>query len=756
MRQRLARSKKYAAEYAAKYSSRGQNSFKRAWRWVKKHKGKTLLYAFGVYLVLMGILFLWAASLPLPDLSSLSQIRVDQSVKLYDRTGTVLLYDLSNTNIQRTSVTLAQVSPNIQNAIISIEDPNFYTHNGIEFRAIARAVFVDLTHAGLDQGGSTITQQVIKNTILTNDKSVVRKIKEWILALKLERVLNKQQILTLYVNQVPYGGTMYGVEEAAETFFGKHASEVDVAEGAYMAAILPAPSYYSPYGPNKAALDARKNLVLDEMFNHSYITATERDDAKAEQVVFIPQQSSSIQAPHFVFYVQQYLEQKYGEDALQTSGWKVTTTLDAGLQAQAEQIVKAGALSNATKFNASNAGLIALDPTNGQILTMVGSRNYFDTQIDGAFNVTLANRQPGSAFKPFAYAQAFTEGYTPDTVLWDVPTQFSTSCAPTDVSNDTPPCYSPVNYDGKFRGPMTLRDAIAQSINIPSVKLLYLAGIDSTLQLAKSMGISTLGNANQYGLTLVLGGGEVNLLEMSGAYGAFATDGIHYQPTAILKIEDANGNIIEDDSQPTGTQVLQPQVAEEINDVLSDAVARAPLGENALVSFPDYDVAVKTGTTNNYKDAWTIGYTPNLVVGIWAGNNDNTPMSHQVSGFIVGPMWHQFMEYALPTRPTQYFTRTTVDESNLKPILRGDWQVPGSDGALHEILYWLNKSDPTGPTPPDPTDPQYTAWEDGLHAWIAKNGYPAGYNPATATTTPTGQPIQTSGAPMIPLGPTTQ
>ena len=746
MRQRLSRSKKYASEYA----SRGQGFIKRSWKWVKKHKVKTLLYLLGLYFILMGGLFLWAASLPLPDLSSLSQIRVDQSVKLYDRTGTVLLYDLSNKNIQRTSVTLDQVSPNIQNAIISIEDPNFYTHDGIEFRAIARAIFVDVTHAGLDQGGSTITQQVIKNTILTNDKSIVRKLKEWILALKLERVLNKQQILTLYVNQVPYGGTMYGVEEAAETFFGKHASEVDLAEGAYLAAVLPAPSYYSPYGPNKAALDARKNLVLDEMFSHGYITAAERDSAKAEQVVFVPQQSSSIQAPHFVFYVEQYLEQKYGEDAIQTSGWKVTTTLDATMQAQAESIVNAGALSNATKFNASNAGLIALDPNNGQILVMVGSRNYFDNQIDGAYNVTLADRQPGSAFKPFAYAQAFTEGYTPDTVVWDVPTQFSTSCSPSDVNNDTPPCYSPQNYDNKFRGPMTLRDAIAQSINVPSIKVLYLAGIDSTLQLAKSMGITTLGNADQYGLTLVLGGGEVNLLEMSSAYGAFATDGTHYPTTPVLKIEDSNGAVIEDDTQSAGTQVLQPQVAEEINDILSDPVARAPLGENDLVYFPGYDVAVKTGTTNNYKDAWTIGYTPNLVVGIWAGNNDNTPMTHEVSGFIVGPMWHQFMAYDLPTRPTKYFTLDTVSEAGMKPILQGNWQVPGSDGMLHEILYWLNKSDPQGVTPADPTDPQYTAWEDGLHAWLGTNGYPAGY-------TPNGSPPNTqNGQPMIPVGPTTQ
>lgn len=740
------------SDRARRYYAERHNLFSRVWHYTLTHKLKIIAWAVGVFLLTTGLFLLWAATLPLPDLNALSQIRVDQSVKLYDRTGQVLLYDLSNKNIQRTSIPLSAVSPNIQDAIISIEDPNFFSHKGIELRAILRAIYVDITHAGLSQGGSTLTQQVIKNTVLTQDKSPVRKLKEAILALKLERSANKDQILELYLNQIPYGGTMYGVEEASQTFFGKHASDVTLPEAAYLAAVLPAPSYYSPYGYHKAALDARKNLVLKKMLEHGYITKAEESDAEAAQVVFIPQQANSIQAPHFVFYVQQYLEQKYGEDALQTSGWKVTTTLDANLQAQAESVIKAGALSNATKFNASNAGLIALDPTNGQILSMVGSRNYFDTVIPGAYNITIANRQPGSAFKPFAYAQAFAEGYTPDTILWDVPTQFSTTCAADNFSG-VAPCYSPVNYDAKFRGPMTLRNALAQSINIPAVKVLYLTGISSTLQLAKSMGISTLGNPNQYGLTLVLGGGEVNLLEMSSAYGTFATGGTHYPTTAVLKIEDSNNQVIEDNSQQGGTQVLQPQVAEEINDVLSDPVARAPLGENNLVSFPGYDVAVKTGTTNNYRDAWTIGYTPNLVVGIWAGNNDNTSMTHQVSGFIVGPMWNKVMAYALPQRPTEYFNRATLDESGMKPVLRGNWQTLGSDGALHEILYWLNKNDPQGFTAADTGDSQYNRWETGLQIWIQKNGMPAGtsINASTPQTTQSGQPVQTTPGPMIPL-----
>jgi membrane peptidoglycan carboxypeptidase len=413
------------------------------------------------------------------------------------------------------------------------------------------------------------------------------------------------------------------------------------------------------------------------------------------------------------------LENKYGTSALEEGGWKVTTTLDAELQVKAEEIVRAGALSNAEKFNASNAAMIALNPQNGQILVMVGSRNYFDPAIDGAFNAatTAPGRQPGSAFKPFAYAEAFIKGYTPDTVLFDLRTQFSTACNPNDM-NSTPPCYSPVNYDDQFRGPMTLRNALAQSINVPAVKVLYLAGLADTLALAKSMGITTLGNPNQYGLTLVLGGGEVTLLDMSSAYGTFANNGVRMDPVSVLKIEDGAGNVIEDNSSPAGTQVLAPNIAQEINDILSDPVARAPLGENNLVSFPGRDVAVKTGTTNNYKDAWTIGYTPNLVVGMWAGNNNNTPMVKKVSGFIVGPMWHDFMQYALAQTPPAAFTRAETNNSGLKPILQGQWQIPGSDGKFHEILYWVDKNDPNGPQPTNPdSDSQFKYWEWPVSQW---------------------------------------
>ncbi len=689
---------------------------------VGTHWKTIFVWVFGLFFLVGGAVFLWAATLQIPDLSTIETLKTEQSVKIYDRTGTVVLYDL-NKNAQRTIIPIDQISKNIQNATIAIEDPSFYQHKGIEVVAIDRAIFLDLPTLTASQGGSTLTQQVVKNTILTNDKTLTRKLKEWVLSLKLERVLTKDQILGLYLNGAPYGGSVYGAEQASQTFFGKHASDVSLAEAAYLAGVLPAPTFYSPYGNHRAALDARKNLVLDKMYEHGYITAEERDQAKSTIVTFMPQRSSSIIAPHFVFYIQQYLESKYGEDVLQQSGWSIYTTLDADLQATAEEIVANKAESNEKNFKASNTGLIAMDPTNGQILVMVGSRNYFDEKIDGNFNITLASRQPGSAFKPFVYAEAFKKGYTPDTVLFDVPTQFSTSCSPYDSKNSTPPCYSPGNYDGKFRGPMTLRDALAQSINVPAVKVLYLAGINDSLRLAKSMGISTLGDANQYGLTLVLGGGEVNLLEMSSAYGAFAQNGRHTPYSGILKIQDAKGNIIEDNSQPASTQVMPQYVAENVNDILSDPVARAPLGENNLVSFPGRDVAVKTGTTNDYRDAWTIGYTPNLVVGIWAGNNDNSSMVKKVSGFIVGPMWHDFMQYALSKTPNISFTRSDVGTGSLKPALQGNWQIPGSDGLQHEILYWVNKNDPTGPSPINPAnDPQFNAWDAPMRAWVAIHG----------------------------------
>lgn len=683
-------------------------------------------------LIISGLFLLWASSLELPDMRQVESRRVSQSTKIYDRTGEILLYDLSQ-NITRTVIPIDQISPLIKNATIAIEDEEFYTHLGVKPTAYMRAIWVDILTLSFSQGGSTITQQVVKNALLTKDKTPARKIKELVLALKVERVLTKDQILEIYLNENPYGGSISGVEEASRSFFGKHASEVSLAEAAYLAALPQAPSYYSPYGNHRKELDQRKNVVLERMLRNNLITKEEYDFAKKEEVVFLPQKAKGILAPHFVFYVQEMLEEKYGSRALEDGGYKVITTLDADLQVKAQEIVKKYALENAEKFNATNASLVAIDPKTGEILVMVGSRNYFDTEIPGSYNIALASRQPGSSFKPFVYAAAFEKGYTPETVLFDVRTQFSTSCEPSDITKTEAPCYSPVNYDDKFRGPISLRNALAQSLNIPSVKLLYLTGINNAIGLAKALGITTLSDANQYGLTLVLGGGEVRLLDMTSAYSTFASNGYRFAPHAILEVDDQSGGVV-DKAVANGTQVIPDVVAMQINDVLSDNNARAPsYGFSSALNFPGRDVAVKTGTTNDYKDAWVMGYTPNIVVGTWAGNNDNTSMQKRVAGFILAPLWHEFMEYAISKRPVESFERVEVDISALPPTLRGIWQggssvqVDGTEqitGGVHTILHWIDKNAPSTPRTTSPTnDPQYRYWESGVRLWAANNGY---------------------------------
>jgi membrane peptidoglycan carboxypeptidase len=407
-------------------------------------------------------------------------------------------------------------------------------------------------------------------------------------------------------------------------------------------------------------------------------------------------------------------------------GLKVVTTLDADLQAQAESIVNAAALVNVKKYNASNAALVAIDPQTGQILAMVGSRNYFDTQIDGQFNAALAYRQPGSSFKPFVYSAALLKGYTPDTEIFDLPTQFSTSCAPTDNTNDTPPCYSPSDYDGKFRGPMTFTTALAQSINVPAVKTIYLAGIPNVIALATRMGITGLTeNTSQYGLSLALGAGEVRLLDLTSAYATFADGGIRNPATGILSVTEPDGTVLEQyTAQPT--QVLDPNVANEMNSMLSNNAARYPEypAENPL-HFDDYDVAAKTGTTNDYKDAWTVGYTPTIAVGVWAGNNDNSPMVKEIAGYIVAPMWHTFMAVALAKEPKSYFTEPDPIPESASAALRGSYNnpVPGGGTATHDILFWVDKDNPLGPPPTNPaSDPQYAYWEYPVQQWASVVG----------------------------------
>jgi len=681
-------------------------------------------------LVMFGGLFIWISSLEIPDLSAFEERRIAESTKIYDRTGEILLYDLHQ-DIRRTVVPFEEISQHIKDATVAIEDDDFYSHFGIDPQAILRAGYTNFTSGDLlgGQGGSTITQQVVKNTLLENEKRLTRKIKEAILAIKLDRALTKDEILGHYLNESPYGGTMYGVEEAAQNFFGKTAAEVTLREASYLAALPQAPTRLSPYGNNFATLEERSRLVLERMKINGYINEEEYQEALATEVEFEPQSLTGIRAPHFVMYVREKLAEMYGEEALTKSGLRVTTSLNWDLQKEAERIVAEKAVINQEKYNASNAGLVAVDPQTGDVLTMVGSRNYFDEEIDGNFNVALAPRQPGSSIKPIVYASAFSEGYTTETIVYDVRTQFSTSCAPGEFTS-VAPCYSPNNYNNLFKGPVTFRNALAQSLNIPAVKALYLTGLRDAITLASNMGISTLDDPDRLGLTLVLGGGEVKLLEHTGAYAVFANEGIKTDSRIILKIENNRGELIEE--IPVRSQrVLSRDVTLMISDVLSDNNARAPLwGFNSLVNFTSRDVASKSGSTNNLRDAWIMGYTPNLAVGAWVGNNDNTPMGGGLSGLITTPMWRAFMDVALETVEPMTFPPPPPIDPNLKPILRGQSvafpnfttenenpttiPLPG----IHSILHYVNRNDPRGLYPTNPAaDPQYNLWEYGVQAW---------------------------------------
>ena len=671
-------------------------------------------------LLVSGILVLWIASLRIPALEDISLRRIDRSTKIYDRTGEILLYDLSR-DTRRALIPFEDISPYARAAAVAIEDKNFYSHNGFQWTSFLRAVLVNLSTLSFSQGGSTITQQVVKNSILTKDKTPTRKLKELILAIKLEKVLTKNEILSLYFNEIPYGGTIYGIGEAAESFFGKPASQLTLAESAYLASLPKAPTYYSPYGPNFLKLETRKDLVLREMFANNFISEEEYEGALKEKVEFKPRlDTGSIKAPHFVFFVIDYLTKKYGEEVVLEGGFKVVTTLDYSMQLEAEAIAKKYGAINKEKFNGENNGLVAIDPKNGDILMMVGSRDYFDKEIDGNFNVTTGLRQPGSTFKPFVYATMFKKGYTDQTILYDTPMQFAASCAPDNFITDDV-CYAPANYDDRFRGPITVRNALAQSVNIPAVQGIYLAGVRNSIATAKSMGIETLNDLSRYGLSLVLGGGEVSLLDMVSAYSVFANDGIRNPYNPILWVEDPEGKIV-DRRSLSPRRVLPEEVSRLITDILSDNTARTPgFGANSALYIPTRPVAVKTGTSNDYRDTWIIGYTPNLALGAWVGNNDNRPMEKKVSGLVVAPLWREYMEQILPQFPVETFIPPEPENlADLKPILRGDW----STGGVHSILYWVDKDNPRGPIPPNPSDDsQFLSWEYGVERWAALNNF---------------------------------
>ncbi|MFC1663119.1 penicillin-binding protein [Patescibacteria group bacterium] len=705
---------------------------------------KTWLPILLVVLLIFGLsgiaVFAWLSK-DLPDPNQIIDRSVSQSTRIYARDGETLLFDLHGEQ-KRTLIELDDIPDYAINATIAIEDKDFYTHKGFSLWGIMRAAFVDITQ-GKSQGGSTITQQFVKNAILTTEKSITRKIKELVLSYQLERKFTKEQILKLYFNEIPYGSTNYGIEAAAQSYFGKSARDLTLDESALLAAMPQAPTYYSPRGSHTDDLVGRQHYILDQMVVQGYIDGPEAEEAKSiDTLESIVPQSEAITAPHFIFYVREYLTQKYGEAVVEQEGLKVVTTLEPNLQRFAENAIANHAERNETSYNATNASLVSINPHTGQILAMVGSKDYFNTDIDGNVNVALRNRQPGSSFKPIAYATAFKNGFTPETIIFDLVTKFQT---------DTKD-YEPKNYDLQERGPVSMRQALAGSLNIPAVKTLYLAGIDNVLDQAENLGYSTLGDRSRFGLSLVLGGGEVKLLDHTNAFAALANNGVYHPTSAILKVEDRSGKILEE-WKATERRALDEDVAKQINSILSDDGARAYVfGGGSKLTLPGRPVAAKTGTTNDYRDAWTLGFTPSLAAGVWVGNNDNSEMRRGAAGAVVAaPIWHDFMREAVAGATVENFSPPPSNTAD-KPILQGKLEgeepvlVDAITGNLipnecldeypeefideqifrevHAILYYINRSDPDGPIPTNPEDdPQYSHWEEPVRRWADEQGY---------------------------------
>ncbi len=679
------------------------------------------------FLLVAGMVLWWSKDLPDPQ--NISARSVIQSTKIFDRTGTHLLYEIGD--IRRTRVGLDQISPHLINATIAAEDDQFYQHRGLDFLGIIRGVILKPLSGRRIQGGSTITQQLIKNSILTPERTLRRKAKEAVLALELERRFSKDEILEMYLNEIPYGSQAYGVEAASQTMFNQRASQVSLAEASVLAALPKAPTYYSPYGSHFEDLKRRQESILQRMVKLNIITQPEADAAKQVELNFQPR-TESISAPHFVFYVKEKLEEEYGQRVIEQGGLQVTTTLDFRLQKIAEDTLSKHQES-LNSLGASNAALVSTDPGTGDVLAMAGSLDYFNKDIDGNVNVAVRHRSPGSSLKPFVYAAAWQKGYTPQTLLVDAATDFGQG-------------YQPENYDGQQRGPVSMRSALANSMNIPAVKALYLAGLKNATDLAQSVGMTSLNDPERYGLSLVLGGGEVRLLDEVSAYGVLANDGVRHPHRAILKIEDGQETLFdaaEEGEQPGGEQIISPQLARLVTDVIADNAARSlTFGSRSPLQLGQRPVAAKTGTTQDYRDGWTLGYTPSLAAGVWTGNNDNSPMGESSPGVrTAAPIWHDFMASALEGTPIEQFAEPEPITGIRHSILRGElaevkgkWEKetglvyaldcpvnigqPTTFKELHSILFYVRRDNPSGPPPAHAeSDPQFKRWEEGVVVW---------------------------------------
>lgn len=624
-------------------------------KWIKRPRLKAQHFLPWVWwlsvLVLIVFSGWWTYDYLLKDLPSpqkLSQLNPPLTTKIYDRHGE-LLYTVFDEE-DRVLVSLDEVSPYLINATVAIEDHDFYHHLGISFVGMARALQHNLSHETV-QGGSTITQQLVKNTLLTSERTWQRKLREIILALAVDAMYTKQEILTNYLNEVNYGGSIYGIEQASHWYFKKPARDLNLAESAFLAGLPVAPTAYSPFGPSPELSKQRQADVLRRMVEEGYITQQQHDEALNQELAF-RMNRYDIKAPHFVMYVRQLLEQKYGETAVTRGGLEVHTTLDLATQASAEAAV-ANELDRLGRLRVGNGAALVSDPRSGEILAMVGSRDYFDTQNDGQVNVTLRPRQPGSSIKAVTYTAAFERGYTPTTLLQDTPVAY-------EIAGSKP--YAPRNYDGVFHGMVTAREALASSYNIPAVRLIVDLGVQTVVQKGRAMGIKSWDDSSRFGFSLTLGAGEVTMHDMATVYGTLANNGMTVELNPLLQVKNAQGELLyqntctQASSPCNATRTVSPLAAYEVTDVLSDNKARTPaFGPRSVLYIPDHQVAVKTGTTNSLRDNWTIGYTTDRVVVSWVGNNDNQPMSAVASGVTgASPIWRQIMDTQLAQRSSSH------------------------------------------------------------------------------------------------------
>lgn len=685
-------------------SFRARKEQKNLWKFQflsRLSNGMLVLVVGGLLLLITAIIF-FATQVPSPE--DLTTRSVAAATKIYDRNGQ-LLYDVYSDQ-NRTPIKLDQVPQYVKQATISIEDKDFYKHGGFDIVGIARSVFNLIIYRKVEGGGSTLTQQLVKNALLTSDQSVIRKIKELILAVQVERVYTKDQILEMYLNEIPYGGTAYGIEAAANLYFGKHASELDLSEASLLAGLPQLPSVYSPYGTHPELARVRQKQVLDAMVAQKYITSEQAIEAENEVLTYrTSQNEAGFKAPHFVLYVKEKLIEQFGDKLVEQGGLKVTTTLDYDLEQKAEQIVK----DEVAKLNSSkigNGAAVVLDPKTGQILSMVGSKDYFAKSepdgciegkscvFEGNVNVAIQNRQPGSATKPINYAKGLEKGYTANTTLMDVRTVF-----PGGADN---PDYIPVNYDGQYHGPVQVRYALGNSFNIPAVKMLAMNGIKDVMDLGYRMGLSTWEptdeNVASVGLSLTLGGREVRLLDLASVYAAFADQGQAQDPISILKVEDSKGKTLFEYKPSEGRKVLDPGISFIISDILADNGARtAAFGSNSVLNIPGKTVAVKTGTTDEKRDNWAFGYTPSRVVGVWVGNNDNSPLDPKIASGITGasPIWNKIMQAALQSLPNEPFQKPdNVIQADVDGLVSG---TP-HDGSPTRREYFIKGTEPKGPS----------------------------------------------------------